>query len=162
MVTSPTGNGVVILGCEGHPEDIYELVNTDGALSWKKMSQKLSYPRSHTISMLLPDNLVNCDFPWFYWKKIISTNALKICTLHFGLKKHINNFGFAMYNILVSLLLIFVLTSVAFQKVNTILVVSVWLFIILSNWGWHIALLSTLARGLNIFTLWQIKKSLFS
>ena len=29
--------------------------------------------------------------------KIISTDVLKICTLHFGLKKHINNFGFAMY-----------------------------------------------------------------
>ena len=67
MVTSPTGNGVVILGCEGHPEDIYELVNTGGALHLEKMSQKLSYPRSHTISMLLPDNLVNCDIPWFYW-----------------------------------------------------------------------------------------------
>ena len=56
-------SSILILGCEGHPEDIYELVNTDGALSWKKMSQKLLYPRSHTISMLLPDNLVNCDFP---------------------------------------------------------------------------------------------------
>ena len=62
MVTSPNGEGVILFGCgEENPEEIYELINTNGTLYWKRMLQKLKYPRSSSISMLVPDELVTCS-----------------------------------------------------------------------------------------------------
>ena len=60
LVPSPNGEGVILLGCENNPRDMFELKNKNGVLAWMKMTQKLEYPRSHTNAMLIPDTLVNC------------------------------------------------------------------------------------------------------
>ena len=59
MVTSQ--NGVIVLGCTQNPESIYEMINTDGTLSWRLMEQKLKYPRDSAIAMLIPDSLADCS-----------------------------------------------------------------------------------------------------
>ena len=61
MITSPSGEGVILLGCREHKEAFYELNNSNGILSWRKMKQQLKYPRSDTVAMLVPDELVSCS-----------------------------------------------------------------------------------------------------
>ena len=71
MVTSPDGQGVILLGCLYKinenliPDDkMYELrPDTNGDLTWTTMPQKLKYSRGQTIAMLIPDDFVdmNCD-----------------------------------------------------------------------------------------------------
>ena len=61
MITSPFGEGVILLGCREHKEAFYELNNSNGILSWRKMKQQLKYPRSDTVAMLVPDELVSCS-----------------------------------------------------------------------------------------------------
>ena len=66
MITSPNGQGVILLGCESDPKSLYELTKTNGGeLIWRKMVQELKYPRSYTLAMLVPDDLVTCKI----WKK---------------------------------------------------------------------------------------------
>ena len=61
MITSPNGQGVVLLGCESDPKSLYELTKINGGeLIWRKMVQELKYPRSYTLAMLVPDDLVTC------------------------------------------------------------------------------------------------------
>ena len=62
MVTSPNGNGIILLGCYEKRDAIYELSNsTNGTFQWLEMTQKLQYPRTETVAMLIPDNLTNCN-----------------------------------------------------------------------------------------------------
>ena len=60
MITSPDGNGVILLGCSASRDIIYELRIFNGDLEWIEISQKLKYPREHTVPMLIPDYLTNC------------------------------------------------------------------------------------------------------
>ena len=61
MVTSPNEQGVILIGCDEQNKSIYELINNDGILSWKKMSQKLKYPnKSRPTVFFIPDDLVTC------------------------------------------------------------------------------------------------------
>ena len=63
MVTSPSGQGVILFGCNENPigEHFYELTtNENGNFSWKIMAQKMTFPRSGATAMLLPDELVSC------------------------------------------------------------------------------------------------------
>ena len=61
IVTSPDGKGVIMTGCAGHPESIYELKEVNaGQLMWTKWNKTLTYPRYFTQAMLIPDELVNC------------------------------------------------------------------------------------------------------
>jgi len=47
MITSPTGDGVILLGCFENREAIYKMaLNSNGDFQWTKMKQKLKYPRS--------------------------------------------------------------------------------------------------------------------
>ena len=61
MITSPNGHSVFLFGCKENPESIYELFNTEGNLSWRKLLQTLTYPRYNTVAMLIPDELVTCN-----------------------------------------------------------------------------------------------------
>ena len=61
MVTSPNGNGIILLGCYEKRDAIYELSNTNGTFQWLEMTQKLQYPRTETVAMLIPDDLTNCS-----------------------------------------------------------------------------------------------------
>ena len=62
MVSSPNGQGVIVLGCREHSQSLYQLYKDErsGMLSWRKMIQKLKYPRSDTVAMLVPDEIVTC------------------------------------------------------------------------------------------------------
>ena len=61
MVTSPDGQGVILLGCYPNRESLYELrKNNDGILAWTKLPQKLKYPRESTLAMLIPDEMASC------------------------------------------------------------------------------------------------------
>ena len=64
MVTSPDGQGVILLGCYPPSEQsslMFQLrKNNNGFLSWNEMPQKLKYPRTFSVAMLLPDYLVQC------------------------------------------------------------------------------------------------------
>ena len=61
MVKSPDGKGVILFGCPENTGLFYELVNSDGQLSWKEMQQSLKYPRYCPVSALVPDKMANCD-----------------------------------------------------------------------------------------------------
>ena len=62
MVLSPNGEGVIVLGCREHSQSFYQLYkDRSGMLSWRKMIQKLKYPRSDTVAMLVPDEIVSCE-----------------------------------------------------------------------------------------------------
>ena len=61
MVTSPNKQGVILLGCQENPNTIYELVNINGTLYWRKMIQELKYPRSYLYAIPIPDHLTTCD-----------------------------------------------------------------------------------------------------
>ena len=68
MITSPDGNGVILLGCSASRDTIYELKIVNGNLEWVEKLQKLKYPREHTVPMLIPDNLTNCHQSVFFSK----------------------------------------------------------------------------------------------
>ena len=86
MLTSPDGQGVVLLGCDDGTRNykntlkaIYELQPYEGILQWKQMNQNLTYPRSQTVSMYIPDELAICDtiYTPLYLQGIIEITALK-------------------------------------------------------------------------------------
>ena len=68
VITSPDGKSVIIIGCQENTKgEIFELREDEfGTLSWNTMKQKLKYPRTQTIGLLLPDNL------WIIFVKIVS------------------------------------------------------------------------------------------
>ena len=58
MVTSPNGQGVMLVGCVEHAQvtdTIYELVATNDTLVWRPMDQNLTYPRMNSVSVLVSD-----------------------------------------------------------------------------------------------------------
>ena len=60
--TSPTEDGVILLGCEQNPEAIYKMaLDSNGAFVWTKMKQKLKYPRYRAIVAPIDDNQVTCQ-----------------------------------------------------------------------------------------------------
>ena len=62
MVSSSNGQGAILVGCEENPEKIYKLIWNDGiSLEWVLMKQKLKYPRSNAVAMLIPDVLTLCN-----------------------------------------------------------------------------------------------------
>ena len=63
MVTSPTGDGVILLGCYENQDAIYEMApDSNGAFVWTKMKQKLKYPRAERpIVAQIDDNQVTCQ-----------------------------------------------------------------------------------------------------
>ena len=63
MVTSPTGDGVILLGCWQNPDAIYKMApDSNGAFVWTKMKQKLKYPRDdRPIVAQIDDEQVTCQ-----------------------------------------------------------------------------------------------------
>ena len=60
-MTSPNGDGVILLGCNEHRESFFELTSKNGHLEWSKMQQNLKYQRYSSVAMLVPDDLVTCE-----------------------------------------------------------------------------------------------------
>ena len=65
MVSSPYGDGVILVGCSEHSNAIYRLIasNNNGiemSLEWRTMPITLQYPRDSTVAILIPDELTNC------------------------------------------------------------------------------------------------------
>ena len=64
MVTSPSGTGVILLGCYENKETIYEMTeneNESGRYEWSRLNQKLKYPKSFSLAVQIPDHLTNCN-----------------------------------------------------------------------------------------------------
>ena len=62
MVSSSNGREAILVGCEENPERIYKLRWNNGTtLEWVLMRQKLKYPRSNAVAMLIPDVLTYCN-----------------------------------------------------------------------------------------------------
>ena len=63
MVTSPTGDGVVLLGCSQSPGSIYRMsLDENGDYQWMMMEQSLKYPRSYLpIVNYIEDHQVICN-----------------------------------------------------------------------------------------------------
>ena len=61
MVTSPSGDGVILLGCQMQ-DAIYELKSIgDGNYEWTQMKQTLKYPKESPIVSYISDSMVNCN-----------------------------------------------------------------------------------------------------
>ena len=63
MITSPNGEGLILVGCfdmNNYSQNIYELIYENGNSIWKIKPQKLKYPRTLTVSMLIPDEITTC------------------------------------------------------------------------------------------------------
>ena len=62
MVSSSNGQEAILVGCAENPEKIYKLRWSNGTtLEWVLMKQKLKYPRSNAVAMLIPDVLTHCN-----------------------------------------------------------------------------------------------------
>ena len=60
MITSPSGNGVILLGCQLQ-EDIYEMKSIgNGKYAWSELKQTLKYSKESPIVSYIPGSLVNC------------------------------------------------------------------------------------------------------
>ena len=61
MVTSPDGQGVILLGCAQSRETLFQLTKKkNGQFSWNILPQKIQNPRYGSIAMLIPDEFTNC------------------------------------------------------------------------------------------------------
>ena len=61
MVTSPDGQGVILLGCAQSRESIFQLTKkNNGQFSWNILPQKIQNPRYGSVAMLIPDEFANC------------------------------------------------------------------------------------------------------
>ena len=63
MVKLPSGNEVILLGCENDTsatDSIYKITWQGEDLQWETLPQKLKYPRSNAIAMLIPDSMTEC------------------------------------------------------------------------------------------------------
>ena len=63
MITSPSGDGVILLGCEDYKENIYQMAaDSNGDFVWSRMKQTLKYPRTYRpIISYIDDDLTNCN-----------------------------------------------------------------------------------------------------
>ena len=63
MVSSSNGKETILVGCKENPEKIYRLKwSNETILEWILMWQKLKYPRSNGVAILIPDAQTHC-FP---------------------------------------------------------------------------------------------------
>ena len=61
MVRSSNGREAILVGCEVSPEKIFKLKwKNESSLEWVLMNQKLKYPKTGSIAMLIPDEMTNC------------------------------------------------------------------------------------------------------
>ena len=64
MVQSPDGNGIILVGCYNQYSEVsnalYEMTTIGKDLRWRLMPQKLAFPKSNNVAMLIPDELVTC------------------------------------------------------------------------------------------------------
>ena len=61
MVSSSNGREAILVGCAENPERIYRLRwSSTTSLEWVLMEQKLKYPRSNAVALLIPDTLTHC------------------------------------------------------------------------------------------------------
>jgi hypothetical protein len=68
MVTSPDGQGVIVIGGATFipTEDqsaLYQLNCNESGCEWHEMEQKLKIARERFVAMLIPDILTNCSKP---------------------------------------------------------------------------------------------------
>ena len=65
LVTSHDGQRVYVVGCKEDGrggKDIYELNTLNGSeLEWMTLSDKITNQRFDTVSMLIPNELTNCE-----------------------------------------------------------------------------------------------------
>ena len=62
MVSSSNGQEAILVGCAENSEKIYKLRwSSNGTLEWVLMKQKLKYPRTNAVAMLIPDSLTQCN-----------------------------------------------------------------------------------------------------
>ena len=65
LVTSQDGQEVYVVGCKEDGrggKDIYQLnILNGGELEWTTLSDKIKNERFDTVSMLIPDELANCN-----------------------------------------------------------------------------------------------------
>ena len=66
MVSTPNGEGVIIVGCSTNigsiTDKIYQLTwgNDGNELEWTTMTQTLQVARTNAVAMLIPDELTCC------------------------------------------------------------------------------------------------------
>ena len=61
MVSSSNGREAILIGCRENPEKIYKLRWSNGTnMEWMLMKQKLNYPRSNAVAMLISDKQTHC------------------------------------------------------------------------------------------------------
>ena len=64
MVQSPDGAGVILVGCYNQYSEVsnalYEMTTIGKDLHWRLMPQKLAFPKSNNVAMLIPDELATC------------------------------------------------------------------------------------------------------
>ena len=76
MVSSSNGKEAILVGCKENPEKIYRLRwSNETILEWILMRQKLKYPRSNGVVMLIPDTLTYCR------TTIVTTVTLQTTTI---------------------------------------------------------------------------------
>ena len=72
MVSSSNGQEAILVGCAENPEKIYKLRWCNATnLEWVLMWQKLKYPRSNAVAILIPYALTHCKIP------LVTTTTLK-------------------------------------------------------------------------------------
>jgi hypothetical protein len=60
MVTSPDGQGVIIIGGNFVDTSIYKLICNELDCKWSEMEQNLQIGRYKHVAMMIPDNLTTC------------------------------------------------------------------------------------------------------
>jgi hypothetical protein len=63
MITSPDGNGVILIGGNdgsNYLSSLYRLNCIQSGCYWQEMEQKLKVARDYFVSMMIPDSLTNC------------------------------------------------------------------------------------------------------
>ena len=63
MITTPTNDGVILLGCSSNKDSIYLMApDSNGKFVWSKMKQTLKYPRSRSpLISYIDDDHTNCN-----------------------------------------------------------------------------------------------------
>ena len=68
LVSSSNGQEAFLVGCKENPGRIYKLRWSNGTtMEWVLMRQKLKYPRSNAVAMLIPDaQMTRCKLTGIY------------------------------------------------------------------------------------------------
>ena len=62
MITSPSGDGVILMGCKEH-NDVYQMVaDSNGYYYWEATGHSLQYSRHNPIVEYIHQGLVNCNW----------------------------------------------------------------------------------------------------